>query len=127
MMIEQYAIGPRPPIERVQGMPLASLRHGIRGGLILHHQPQHPMLHPLGHYSLPLMPLWPGFAINTLFYSACVATLWLAFATTRHAVNRKRRRRARGLCESCGYDITGLTQCPECGRPATNEKPATNQ
>ncbi len=118
MMTEQYAIGPRPPIERVQDMPLISLRHGLRGGLILHHLPQHPLLHPLGHHSLPLVPVWPGFAVNAAFYAACVATLWLAAATTHHILGTKRRRRKRGQCEACGYDLTGLEQCPECGSPA---------
>lgn len=117
MMTEQYAIGPRPPIERVQDMPLVSLRHGLRGGLILHHQPQHPMLHPLGHHSLPLMPLWPGFAVNTAFYAASIATLWLTVSGGLHLMGTKKRRRKRGLCESCGYDIQGLPTCPECGRP----------
>lgn len=117
MMTEQYAIGPRPPIERVQDMPLISLRHGLRGGLILHHQPQHPMLHPLGHHSLPLMPLWPGFAVNTAFYAASIATLWLTIGGGLHLLGTKKRRRKRGLCESCGYDIQGLPTCPECGRP----------
>lgn len=115
MMTEQYAIGPRPPIERVQDMPLISLRHGLRGGLILHHQPQHPMLHPLGHHSLPLMPLWPGFATNTAFYAACIATLWLTIGSGVHLLGTKKRRRKRRLCESCGYDIQDLTTCPECG------------
>lgn len=117
MMTEQYAIGPRPPIERVQDMPLISLRHGLRGGLILHHQPQHPMLHPLGHHSLPLMPLWPGFAINAAFYAACLAALWLTIGGGVHLLGTKKRRRKRGLCESCGYDIQDLTTCPECGNP----------
>lgn len=124
MMTEQYAISPRPPIERVQDMPLISLRHGLRGGLILHHQPQHPMLHPLGHHSIPLMPLWPGFATNTAFYAACIATLWLTISGGVHLLGTKKRRRKRGLCESCGYDIQDLTTCPECGRPgivATDE------
>lgn len=119
MMTEQYAIGPRPPIERVQDMPLASLRHGLRGGLILHHQPQHPMLHPLGHHSLPLMPLWPGFAVNTAFYAASIATLWLTIGGSTHLLGTKKRRRKRGLCESCGYDIQGLETCPECGTQST--------
>lgn len=119
MMTEQYAIGPRPPIERVQDMPIASLRHGLRGGLILHHQPQHPMLHPLGHHSLPLMPLWPGFATNTAFYAASIATLWLTIGGGLHLLGTKKRRRKRGLCESCGYDIQGLETCPECGTQST--------
>ncbi|MBI1190655.1 MAG: hypothetical protein GC200_08270 [Tepidisphaera sp.] len=29
---------------------------------------------------------------------------------------RRRRRRAKGLCESCGYNLAGTTrECPECG------------
>lgn len=115
MMTEQYAIGPRPPIERVEDMPLVSLRHGLKGGLILHHQPQHPMLHPLGHHSLPLMPLWPGFATNTAAYAGTIALLWLTIAGGTHLLGTKKRRRKRGLCEACGYDIQGLTTCPECG------------
>ncbi|UYV14233.1 MAG: hypothetical protein NCW75_01850 [Phycisphaera sp.] len=115
MMTEQYAIGPRPPIERVEDMPLVSLRHGLKGGLILHHQPQHPMLHPLGHHSLPLMPLWPGFAANTAAYAGTIALLWLTIAGGTHLLGTKKRRRKRGLCEACGYDIQGLTTCPECG------------
>lgn len=119
MMTEQYAIGPRPPIERMQDMPIMSLRHGLRGGLILHHLPQHPMLHPLGHQSLPLVPVWPGFPVNTLFYAACITTLWLTAAGTHYALGTKRRRRKRGQCEACGYDLTGLTTCPECGAGRT--------
>ncbi len=32
---------------------------------------------------------------------------------------RRRRRRKRGLCLQCGYNLTGLSElrCPECGRP----------
>lgn len=32
---------------------------------------------------------------------------------------RRRRRRKRGLCLSCGYDLTGNKSgvCPECGKP----------
>ena len=31
---------------------------------------------------------------------------------------RRYRRRKRGLCIKCGYNLTGLTEprCPECGR-----------
>ncbi|MCH8166084.1 MAG: hypothetical protein IH889_10795 [Planctomycetes bacterium] len=61
---------------------------------------------------LPLRPIWPGFAINTIFYAAI---LWLPirgpFALRRHI------RRKRGLCVACGYDLRHADHdaCPECG------------
>jgi hypothetical protein len=68
--------------------------------------------------ALPLGPLWPGFAINTIFYAA---VLWIIF-TIPGSVKRLRRR-AKGWCIHCGYDLRGQTtsvneerRCPECGR-----------
>jgi hypothetical protein len=63
---------------------------------------------------LPLLPIWPGFAINTVFYAAILWTLFAApFAL------RKWRRIRRGLCPKCGYDLRGgatdSATCPECG------------
>ncbi len=67
-------------------------------------------------HDLPTIPLWPGFALNTLFYAALAWGLWqLPLAI------RRRRRRSKGLCVRCGYDLKGLAAgavCPECGRPA---------
>ena len=65
---------------------------------------------------IPLYPIWPGFAINTVFY-ACV--LWLLFAGP--FVVRRWRRIRRGLCPKCAYDLRGTTGevCPECGEPVT--------
>ena len=66
---------------------------------------------------LPLRPIWPGFAINTVFYAFI---LWLLFALggTPFAL-RRRRRIKRGLCPKCAYDLRGSatdsTTCPECG------------
>ena len=65
---------------------------------------------------LPLCPLWPGFAANTIFYTA---TLWLPirgpFVLRRHL--RRHLRRKHGHCLSCGYDLRGdlVGGCPECG------------
>jgi len=59
---------------------------------------------------LPLMPVWPGFAINTLFYGT------LAFAAMAGvSAIRRRRRFKRGLCVQCAYPLTGGEVCPECG------------
>jgi len=60
----------------------------------------------------PLLPIWPGFAINTVFYAV---VLWLLFAAP-FALRRWRRIR-RGLCPKCAYDLRGTqtSVCPECG------------
>lgn len=61
---------------------------------------------------LPIFPLWPGFAINTLFYGG------LAWATMAGVSYLKHRRRAKpGMCVACGYPVSGLNVCPECGTP----------
>jgi hypothetical protein len=55
------------------------------------------------------LSLWPLIPI------ALIPHLMLAVA-----LNRRSRRRAKGLCLACGYDLTGNTSgvCPECGPPA---------
>jgi hypothetical protein len=58
----------------------------------------------------PTVPMWPGFALNTVFYGAIVFVLW-----TEPGFVRRRRRRRRGLCAGCGYELKGLERCPECG------------
>jgi hypothetical protein len=63
---------------------------------------------------LPLLPLWPGFALDTAFYGALTFLLWSA-----PGVLRRRSRRRRGACPACGYDLKGGSaagKCPECGR-----------
>ncbi len=62
--------------------------------------------------ALPLRPIWSTFLANTLLYAAAwFAILWLP------AVLRRKRRRHRGACLACGYDLRGKieTGCPECG------------
>jgi hypothetical protein len=63
---------------------------------------------------LPVVPLWPGFAINALFYAVI---LWLLFAAP--FALRRRRRIKRGLCLACAYPIGESEVCTECGRPHT--------
>jgi len=62
-------------------------------------------------YVLPLTPLWPGFAVNTLFYAG---VLWLLWATP-FALRRIIRQR-RGLCPACAYPIGTSRVCTECGQ-----------
>ncbi len=57
-------------------------------------------------------PIWPGFAINTIFYAAILWMLTLGPFIVRRVIRRKR-----GRCIKCGYDLRGAehTVCPECG------------
>ncbi len=62
---------------------------------------------------LPIRPVWPGFALNTIFYALIAWGLWQVPLAIR-----RRRRRRKGFCVRCGYDLKGLTAgvpCPECG------------
>ncbi len=65
---------------------------------------------------LPVHPLWPGFAINTLFYGGVIALILWAPAWLRRFYRFRK-----GCCTACGYDLRGAAhaRCPECGtRPA---------
>jgi hypothetical protein len=63
---------------------------------------------------LPRRIIWPGLALNTIFYTAI---LWLLIPGP-FALRRLIRRR-RGQCPACGYDLKHVEHesCPECGAP----------
>ncbi len=63
-----------------------------------------------------LRPIWPGLAVNTLFYAAL---LWLPFAV------RQWIRMWRGLCPRCGYPMGESDLCTECGKPLPGRAKAT--
>jgi hypothetical protein len=72
----------------------------------------------LGHLNhLPIRPIWPGFAINTLFYAAI---LWLLLALP--GALRRWRRIKRGLCPACAYPVGASALCTECGKPVNPRK-----
>ena len=60
---------------------------------------------------LPLRPIWPRFAVNTLFYAA---VLWQLI----HGPFALRRfiRIRRGLCPKCAYPTGESSICSECGK-----------
>ena len=59
---------------------------------------------------VPLRPIWPGFAINTVFYAV---GLWGLFAAP--FALRRWRRIKRGLCPKCAYPVGTSDVCTECG------------
>lgn len=71
------------------------------------------------HHRLPLTLLWPGFAINTLFYAI---TAWLLVVVPVRF--RTYRRRRRGLCERCAYPIGTSPVCSECGAAVVSREHA---
>ena len=60
---------------------------------------------------VPFRPVWPGFAINTIFYALI---LWPLLAAPGFV--RRRRRLKRGLCPACAYPIGSSPVCTECGK-----------
>jgi hypothetical protein len=64
---------------------------------------------------LPLRPIWPGFAINTIFYAAIVWFLFFMPGAIRKLTGGVRRKR--GQCAACGYSLRDNVSntCPECG------------
>jgi len=60
---------------------------------------------------LPTSAIWPGFAINTMFYAG---VLWMVFAFP--FMVRRRRRIKRGLCPACAYPVGQSPVCTECGK-----------
>ena len=62
--------------------------------------------------TIPLRPLPLGLLVSTLAWSP------VGFALLVGAGHlRTRSRKRRGLCTACGYNIVGVTRCPECGVP----------
>jgi hypothetical protein len=60
--------------------------------------------------AVPFLPIWPGFAINTIFYAAILWVLFFAPGTIRRTIRRRR-----GLCPACAYPIGTSPVCTECG------------
>jgi hypothetical protein len=67
-----------------------------------------------------------GFAGAPLWFVAALAGVAPARALSR--VARRRRRKAGGLCLSCGYDLRAASgRCPECGAESEKETTAARR
>jgi len=60
--------------------------------------------------TLPLRPIWVGFAVNSAIYALVV---WLAAYAARSL--RRSFRRSCGKCPSCAYPVGDTFVCSECG------------
>lgn len=120
----------RRELSSTAGQPIPTERHVW--GLVM------PRAAPEGAFSttgsppvlLPFRPLWLGFVGNTLIYAvlyllASLAIRRLVIATVKRARvlwdRVKARKQGRCVRRGCGYPVTGLPVCPECG--TTQGKP----
>lgn len=62
---------------------------------------------------MPRVIEWPGFLASTTLYGSL---MWLVVFAPFTA--RRIRRRCRGRCVKCGYQLEDLPTCPECGTPS---------
>lgn len=67
------------------------------------------------HRTMPIRPIWGGFAANTVFYAS---VLWILVAAS--GAVRRRVRVRRGLCPACAYPTGSSAACSECGRPVAS-------
>ena len=77
----------------------------------------------LGFHIMPINRQSPGdplydcefTEVGVPYYFVCVLAVMLPAARARGML-RRRRRRTRGLCRACGYDLRATPgRCPECG------------
>jgi hypothetical protein len=110
--------------EHAHGWPLLSLRCEYRVRFVTGASPP-PEVQFKGGFEfevggsskrlIPYEPIWPTFAINTLFYALL---LWLLFFAPFAA--RRMIRRRRGQCEKCAYPVGTSSVCTECGAAVTS-------
>jgi hypothetical protein len=75
----------------------------------------------LPYRAIPYRPIWPGFAINTIFYAAMLWMLLFVPGKIRRFIRIRGHR-----CPACGYIIApGVgNKCSECGNPLSLRRSA---
>ena len=114
-------------LEQACGWPMNCLRwywsQNLQGGLDLGGQREYLIGNavesritiswsPVGSRTIPLIPIWNRFLVNTLFYAGLLFLLNAGSRALRGVIRRRR-----GLCPACSYDLRRSVQegCPECG------------
>ena len=64
----------------------------------------------VGKWALPTHVAWPGFVFDTLVWGT---TVWVVVFALQHT--RRKLRRKRGQCPTCGYLVHHRPICSECG------------
>lgn len=67
---------------------------------------------------VPVMPVWPGFAVDVVIFGAGV---WFLVRGASHFRGVWRSRS--GRCAACGYPVGASSICSECGKP-TAQRPS---
>jgi hypothetical protein len=100
-----------------------SVLHGALGTAVLRSTPAPPAGPPMppaaapggggvwADHLLPLRPMWPGFAINSIFFALAAGTAWMLWV-----LPMRLQRGLRGLCARCAYPMGVSPVCTECGR-----------
>lgn len=99
----------------------ATERRGWSGGVLMPGQDAPGTRGFQGHVFLPVLPMWPGFALNTLVFAAAWWPLLMILKRPLTLAVRWLRWRP-GRCDQCRYELRGLpvhgderVVCPECG------------
>lgn len=79
----------------------------------------HPGLHPLGEFAIPLRVMVGGSVLNAV----CFAIIGVVLVKVPRVLLRLCRHK-RGMCLTCGYDLRGDCGaiCPECGAETVRRK-----
>jgi hypothetical protein len=108
---KMLVITPRHPIPSPNGAPPPSPWATDETGL----RANYGVIH-VGDRIVPILPLWPGFLVDTAFWGGAAFVVWSGRGGAGFVRRGVRRRRGRCVrCVRCGYELKGLAVCPECG------------
>ena len=101
--------------EQARGWPCLSMSGALRATTVSERRPSQCWSLTIGMTALPLRPIWPGFAVNTIFYAVVLWMLCYSALALRRFIRVRR-----GLCPTCAYPMGESSVCSECGRELPN-------